>query len=336
MKDLYQKIENYFQFEKTDSVYITLFKSLLLLVCGGYFGLILRELNSEPSIINYKHISLLIFGLITFIYIEYRRLKKEKNFPVTILEHLNATEELRDLREKHSRKTKLYDYIDNSIQSLNSNTCPVVLTPDNFLCHQDLELGLRSVLVDFIERPNYVLNIDDTKFTVGTFIKEILDKNSNVGNLQTTQKIFIFRDDLGISHFLPENPYELNAESEGSFQFQTAILEGLSFNKYLCKEFTLGSEKYSLVCSPIPNVCESCPPDGIIFCVYKNCEKCSADIDSVLLIFGRILSNWIAKYNDCVRNEKRLSLSNNHTHKTVDIPKEVTELIERQKKESEN
>jgi hypothetical protein len=44
MKDLYDKIEKYFQFEKSDSVFVTLFKSLILLISGGYFGLILREI----------------------------------------------------------------------------------------------------------------------------------------------------------------------------------------------------------------------------------------------------------------------------------------------------
>ena len=334
MKDLYNKIENYFQFEKSDSVFVTLFKSLVLLVSGGYFGLILREFNSTPQIISYKHIGFFVVGLLTFIYIEYRRLKKEKNFPVTILEHLNATEELKELKVKHSRKNKLYDFIDNSIQSLNTNTCPVVLTPDNFLCHQDLELGLKSVLIDLVERPHYILDVDQTKFTIGTFVKDILDKNSQVGQIESIPQNFIFRDDLNLSNHLPETPYQLNSEQEGSFQFQTALLEGLNFNKFLCKSITLDNQPYTLICSPIPNVCEECPPDGIIFSIFKGSECCSTDIDSVLLIFGRILSNWIAKYNDCVRREKMLKLESSHTHKKVEVPQEVLDLLQKQNKDS--
>lgn len=332
MKDLYNKIEKYFQFEKSDSVYVTLFKTLVLLVSGGFFGLILREFNSDPQVISYKHIGFFILGLSTFIYIEYRRLKKEKNFPVTILEHLNATEELKELKVKYSRKNKLYDFIDNSIQSLNTNTCPVVLTPDNFLCHQDLELALKSVLIDLVERPHYILDVDQTKFTIGTFIKDILDKNSEVGQIASIPKTFIFRDDLNITHYLPETPYQLNSEQEGSFQFQTAILEGLNFNKFICKSIVLDNQSYTLICSPIPNVCEDCPPDGIVFSIFKGTECCPTDIESVLLIFGRILSNWIAKYNDCVRREKQLKLDTTHTHKKVEVPQEVLELLQNQDK----
>lgn len=210
-----------------------------------------------------------------------------------------------------------------SIQSLNSNTCPVTLTPENFLCNQDLELGLKNVLLDLVERPNYILNIDQTKFTVGTFIKDLLDKNSAVGTSSYIEKTFIFRDDLNLISKLPETPYLLDSEQEGSFQFQTGTLEVLNFNKYLCKTIVIESQTYTLICSPIPNVCESCPPDGVIFSLYKGIDCCSTDIDSILLIFGRILSNWVAKYNDCVRREKQIKLNEIHSHKKVEVPTEV-------------
>lgn len=336
MKDLYNKIETYFQFEKSDSVYVSLFKSVVLLVCGGYFGLILRELNSDPPIVNYSHFFYLIVGLSIFIYIEYRRLKKEKNFPVTILEHLTAAEELKELREKHSRKTKLYDFIDNSIQSLNSNTCPVFVTPDNNLCQQDLALGLKSVLIDLVDRPQYILNVEKTKFLVGSFIKDIYDKDSKIGQISWEDKMFIYRDDLNISHLLPQSPDQLSSEQEGSFQFQTALLEGIHFNKFLCKSIILDNEKYTLICSPIPNVCADCPPDGILFAMFKGEECCSTDIDSVLLIFGRILSNWIAKYNDCVRRDKQTPVEESHAHKKTEVPKEVLDLLEKNNSQSGN
>ena len=115
MKDLYQKIETYFQFEKSDSVFVSLFKSIVLMCSGAYLGLILREINSNPQVISFKHILFFLVGLGIFIFLEFRRLRKEKNFPVTILEHLNAREDLKDLQEKYSRIAKIYGYIDNSI-----------------------------------------------------------------------------------------------------------------------------------------------------------------------------------------------------------------------------
>ena len=312
MNELYGKIEKYFQFEKADTILITIVKSLILLGCGGYFGLILREINSTPPDINFIHILIFIVGILTFGYIEYRRLKKEKNFPVTILEHLKATEELRSLQEKYSRKTKIYEYIDHSIQSLNLNTCPTVASQDNYFCHQELHVGLKNVLEDLVERPNYFYNIDKTKFTIGTYLKEINHRKSQIGRISSEEKVFVFRDDLLLERFIPKTFSQINSSEEEIFQIQTAIIEAIEFNKYLCKKLKVKNETYSLICSPIPNVCESCPPDGIIFTIYKGEECCSSDSESVLLIFGRILSNWVSKYNDCVRREKEENTNGTH------------------------
>jgi hypothetical protein len=93
-------------------------------------------------------------------------------------------------------------------------------------------------------------------------------------------------------------------DKEVVFHIQNAVRESSKFNKYLCKQINIHNDIFTLICSPIPNVCEDCPADGIIFTVYKGVEICSQDSAEVLLIFGRILSNWVSKYNDCVRREK--------------------------------
>lgn len=304
MNELYSKLDNYFKFEKSDSIIVSIIKSIILLVSGGYFGLIIKELNSSPQIINYVHITIFLLGISTFIYIEFKRLRKEKNFPISILNHLNATEELRILNEKYQRKSKIYEYIDLSIQSLNSNTCPVLSSEtDNVLCHQDLNIGLKKVLNDLVERPNYFLDVDKTKFTVGTYLKYILDKQNNTSLNPRNEKTFIFRDDLLLTELIPLSFEQINSTELESFQLQTAMLEVLNFDKFLCKQININSENYTIVCSPIPNVCEDCPPEGIIFAIYKGSDNCQNDIDNVLLIFGRILSNWISKYNECVSRD---------------------------------
>ncbi|MEN2398970.1 hypothetical protein GKZ90_0004245 [Flavobacterium sp. MC2016-06] len=174
MNDLYVKLENYFKFEKSDSIFVTIVKTVIMLISGAFFGLFLKEINSAPSVTNYWHFAIFIVGLSVFIYLEYRRLTKEKNFPISILNHLTATEDLKILTEKYERKCKIYEYIDLSIQSLNSNTCPVVFAlPENLLCNQDLNVGLKEVLNDLVERPNFFLDIDRTKFTIGVFINNV-------------------------------------------------------------------------------------------------------------------------------------------------------------------
>lgn len=315
MNGLYNKLENYFQFEKADAILISIAKSILLIISGAYFGLFIKEINAEPAEYNYNHLIFAIIGISICMYIEYRRLKKEKNFPVSILEHLKASEELQNLRNLYSRKNKIYEYIDNSIQSLNSNTCPILGVPENDLCHQDLSSGLLGVLSDLVERPNYFLNIDETKFTVGVYLETVNDRNSNVGHLQYSEKFFILRDDLLLNDLFPESLFNMESEEEEYFQIQTAIMESKKFDKYLCKALKLTNRNLTIVCSPITNVCEDCPPEGVIFTIYTEEKECSPDMENVFQIFGRIVSNWISKYNDCVRSSKNIKVEEKHIHK---------------------
>lgn len=301
MKELYCKLDKYFEFEKSDSIFKSILKSLVLLVSGGFFGLSIKELTSSPQIINLWHIAIFIFGIIFFVYLESRRLIKEKKFPISILEHLNATEDLKILNEKYKRKSKIYEYIDLSIQSLNSNTCPVLgADPVSSLCNQDLNAGLRNVLNDLIVRPNYFLDIDQTKFSIGVIVKKILDRETLNSLEPFKEKTFIFRDDLQFEKYIPLEFSRIDSSDIVKFETHTAFMESYEFDKFVCKKIEVDSVVHTVICSPIPNVCESCPAEGVIFTFYKGNENCQRDIESVLLIFGRILSNWISKYNECI------------------------------------
>ena len=318
MKDLYNNIEKYFQFEKLDSTFVSLLRSVLLIVSGAYFGLFIKEINATEPEYQWEHLIFSVLGILICMVIEFRKLKKEKNFPVTILQHLQATSKLQSMQELYSRKNKIYEYIDNSIQSLNSNTCPTLGNPENDLCHQDLYSGLLGVLSDLVERPNYFLNVDETKFTVGVYLKTVNDKNSNVGNLQTAEKFFVFRDDLDLEHFFPASLFNMDSYEEGYFQIQTCIMESIKFDKYICKRLLVNEKNLTIVCSPITNVCEDCPPDGVIFTIYIDDQKCSPDMENVFQIFGRIVSNWISKYNDCIRVSKNMEGEEKHIHKEIE------------------
>jgi hypothetical protein len=42
-----------------------------------------------------------------------------------------------------------------------------------------------------------------------------------------------------------------DTEQEGSFQFQTAVLEVLNFNKFVSKTIIIDNQTFTLICSPI-------------------------------------------------------------------------------------
>ncbi|SFI21901.1 hypothetical protein [Halpernia frigidisoli] len=332
---LYEKLDKYFNFERINSIFTTILKSIILLACGGLFGYVLREYFGSGNI---KILALLIFILllITYIFLESIRLSKERNFPIGILQHLKAIEELQETKKKIDRHNKVFEFIDNSIRSLNSNTCPIAFgEPSNQLCHQNLSDGLKGVLNDLVERTNYFFDVDKSKFTIGVYLENIMVKNNS--DIVEASKNFIFKDDLNLEDSLPIDSTHFNSENDLQFKILTKFLESINFSRYLEENINAENRNLLIVCSPIPNVCESCPPIGVIYAIYEGCDKCSTDSENVMLINGRLLSNWISKYEDCLY--KTYSTKNEtqepHSHNQIIVPKEVQELIEKKRVKSD-
>jgi len=328
MKELYGKLQRYFDFNRQDVIFQSILRSILLLLSGAFLGAFIRDLSGTPGKFNLLYFSIVVIATATFIYLEVRRLRKEKNFPVTILDHLTASADLEEFKKKYNRKVKIDTYVDRSIQSLNANTCPVLyLAPENQLCHQDLQAGLNNVIKDFVDKPHYFLDLDKSKFTVGIYLNQVYDPASPPSTLETEEKLFIFRDDLSLVGLLPQELFDLATEHEEKFNLQTAIIECFNFSKYICRKIIVAGKSIRLICSPIPNVCENCPADGVIYCAYEGDDSCPTDIESILLIQGRILSNWISKFNDCVYREKISNQPKLHEHKKIDIPDDVKDKL---------
>ncbi len=298
VKSLLKRIQDYFNFDQSDSIFRSIAKSLILVICGSFLGFIIKEIQTND--INFKHIIIFTCLLITYIYIEYRRLNKEKNFPITILEHLTATIELSNLSKNSARKEKIYEYIASSILSLNENTCPISNENENTFCQQDLKNGLETVLSDIINQTHYVLDINVSKFTVGIFLSDLWVIDSE-GTFNKKDSAFIFRDDLSITNYIPEQLSQNDEKDETNFLIQKSMQESLHFSHFTNQKIDSKNFKGNILCSPIVNVCEDCPPYGIIFCFYNGNHEIPNDVDGILLIYGRILSNWISKYIDCAR-----------------------------------
>ena len=330
-QDLYEKLDNYFKFDKANSIFITILKSVILLISGGLFGVIIKEFSTSQKI-KTPEIYFFFIGLGTYIYFEVIRLKKEKNFPISILQHLSATEELQLTNKKNDRQNKVFEFIDNSIKSLNSNTCPIAYGESvNEFCHQDLDNGLKGVLNDLVERTNYFFDVDKAKFTVGVFLENVRIKEKN--SVTIDSRNFVFKDDLRLGDRLPSTLTQFDSENDFQFKVLTKFLETINFSRFLEEKISIENKELLLICSPIPNVCEDCPPIGVIYTVYEGCDKCSTDCENVMMINGRLISNWISKYEDCLYKTYRnvAEEPDMHKHGEIIVPKEVQDLLDKQK-----
>ncbi|EJG01073.1 hypothetical protein [Flavobacterium sp. F52] len=324
MNELYNKLELYFNFDKKDLVIQSLFKSIVLLFGGALLGALITDF--EISKATFMILLLFLFLLTIYIYLEYKFLINQKNFPISILEHLTAKEDLEVLTKHHNRQKKVFEFIDHSIMSLNTNTCPVSYDAiDDAICREDLKESLSNILNDFINRTNYFLEVDKLNFTNGVYLNDILTFTENIPS-ESVQN-FNFKDDLNFSKYFGDFEYDFNSkEKEFKFHLISAISESILFSKYICKQLRLNDKDYSIVISPIPNICDSCPPRGVIYAIYEGTENCNCDSNKILEIHCRLLTNWISKYEDCLYNDKLKELGNSvqksnseHQHKKTNI-----------------
>lgn len=295
MKKLYQDIQNYWNRKKADSIYVSIIRAIILFAGGILITHGLRE-------------SSIMFGLIgvilTLLYtrLEYQRMKIEEDFPIKILDHLTASEELATSKKELKRKIIIDKYISNSIVGLNNSTCPVLFSPNSEICKQDLAIGLKDILEDIVQRINYVLDIDESEFTIGVFIngyfKKILDYKEGT-KLEQHGSFFVLRDDLNLKNELPPDITDISKSYNNALNIHKTIIETINHSKYVTDCIDLNEIGHTIISSPIPSCSNT--PDGVIFVLHQNqTTPIPSDLKEVLKIYGGLVSNWISKYNSCV------------------------------------
>lgn len=309
MQVLYKKIQDYYEFEKNNSIFFSILKASFLVFCGALTSNLFNTFN-----ITYLILDVVFF--LFFLFLEIRHLARQKNFPITILEHLTAVDELKQVKKNIARKLDIEIYIDEAIRSLNTNTCPITDEAENDLCHQDLELGIETVLQNLIRKTKYFLDLNKTQYTVGVYLDNIYRKSGyDFDSISPSCKTFfrIVRDDLNIEYRMPDdNIMNLEHLKGDSLAIHSVLFSALTNERYLEKQIELEDGLFTILASPIPNVCIDCPADGLIYILLKGKEELPSDLDNTLLIFGRILTNWISKYNSCVsydfKNQKAIHI----------------------------
>lgn len=236
-------------------------------------------------------------------------LLKASHFPITAIDYLKAKNDLNDLVSELERKKTIDEYIDKAIQTLNLNTCPLTGENEYHFCDNPIEKGLKEVLDPIITKPNYILDCDKSKFTIALhlpYLFEIIARKDKPEKLDIIEKpkTFTFRDDFNILAFL-QNDILVDLDAKGfKFNVHTAGLNTFN-NKYLAESIVLNKkQKLKLITAPIPAVCE----DGILGVLFVFCEESVSrpkDLENILLIFGRILANWISKYEECALNKTK-------------------------------
>jgi len=294
MKQLYTQLQSYWDRKKKDSIYVSIARALILFAGGIIVTHGLRE-------DNYLIVLLGIVCSGIYIKLEYDRLQLEKDFPIKILDHLNASSELEATKKDLKRKNRIDKFIAKSIEGLNNSTCPILFSPNDDICRQDLQIGLNKILQDLVQKMNYLLDIDESDFTMGVFINGYFKKieaYQQDSKLEEFGSFVLLRDDFELEQFMPKDMTDITKSNGNILTLHKVFIQTINHSEYVTDCIDLGQIGHTIISAPIPSCTKN--SDGIIFIIHQNQEVPIQDLENILQIFGGITSNWISKYNSCV------------------------------------
>lgn len=260
-------------------IHTTFFKvaeSLIAVVAGGFIGASISKGTVSAFTVLFSALFLLTQLLKFYL---------DKTVGESILNELWCANELEAQKRLSSRNLSNFQRITRSVRALNEATCSIEL-----VCEHNFPVFSTPILKGFFDNSNELLCTKDAKIYLLVYcnwIGAIKD-----GKLTQDPLEFVFRDDFG----------NLNMDEDFLREKNSVLDRAFTSNKFTRYQTQYTEKIDTIVGCPIPTVCEDGNTLGciIIAANLKSADCCN--LEEVMSIYTRILSNAIAKYNNCVMN----------------------------------
>ncbi|XZE56152.1 hypothetical protein SH139x_002235 [Planctomycetaceae bacterium SH139] len=271
---------------------IALLETVLALVAGGLIGAALSGGAALPAVVSCL-VYLVFFSL---------KLYGQSLFPASLFGELEAQQKLERTQSDLNRQNQMFGYVNQSIISLNKQTCSVSIANEPRVCNESVADGLKDLLAPIIEHPQYVLNCQSNKFTVAVRVEHYVEEDGDIG---FSKRIYVFRDDLGLKS-------QLDVDADGNdaiddidatgirLKLRNALQASFNDNAFHSEAILAEEMSISLAVSPIPLVCAVEDASGVLMVATDADLKCPCDLPDVLRIYGRLTANWLSKHDECL------------------------------------
>ena len=293
--DLYSKLENWIKTIKNAFVGLKITELALVVLIGVASNKTVQLWDPWFIILIISAIFWIIIGLF--------QLQYERNYPASIVEELKAKQQVGAFQKSFGRQRALNEFINSSIRALNDQTCSTGLPDSAYLCDEDLQIRLTDIYKPIIQNPNTVLNAYDlSEFTIGLYLNQyysegLFDKNGPIAD----SGIIFLRDDNGLENNSLFKDLLINTNyTHASLELKSEIEKSLVNVEFRHKRLTIGSDKYTMICSDMPLFCSDEEASGVLFIILKGKYKPTEDLPYILRIFNRLGANYVYKYNECV------------------------------------
>jgi hypothetical protein len=121
------------------------------------------------------------------------------------------------------------------------------------LCDKGIKEGIYSLIEPVIDNIFFILDTINTKFTIGVY-SENYRSMAEAG--QWESGIILIDDKLNKGHLLTKELLLQADVRDEQFYLQTSIRQSFNNYEFIKRDYSVGQEKYSTICSPMPFACD--------------------------------------------------------------------------------
>ena len=270
----------------------------------------------------------IILSIIVLIITYYRRFNFLRKFPHSLVESVQRDVEQKDLElrisefeKEKERMIVITNSISDTIGGLNDHTCTLNAKIDPLeevtekLCDSDVKEGLIKILSPFLKEIYSIVQSHSVKITLGVFFEELAQDLRNKENWEYALPILtIIKDENNLETQIPSDIMRNKNASGDLLKLQQILETCVRNNRFVNTENDLFGESFKIAASPIPLACNEKYSSGSSLIIIRGAIFPN-DLDRIMMIFNKILSNWVYKYNQCVYSrsseiQQKISLEN--------------------------
>lgn len=296
-KETIQKLENYSSTINKAILGTAIIEAILVII----IGIVSNNLKANDNKINSIAIWLLIFFGGVYIFLLAIKTIYNKTYPGSLTNELKSERELTTLSKDFERQKTINGFLVTTIEKLNGQTCALNYGDDTHLCDQGIKNGIYNLIEPIIDNVFFVLDTINTKFTIGIYIESY---RSMTVDGQWETGIINIDDKLNKTNLLQKDLLSMANVKDEQFHIQTAIRQSFNNYEFVNSKYSVATENYTIICSPMPYACNEDDANGVLFIIGKQIDNIPIETETNLKIFNRVIANWIYRYNECVNNRQ--------------------------------
>lgn len=120
--------------------------------------------------------------------------------------------------------------------------------------------------------------------------------------LESNPAVYLERDDLKFDTYIPQDILTKPKLQGTSFHLQHFFQDSIRHVAFRVNNITVYDQIYTVITSPIPEICEEPLGQGVFFMISENIIP-PKDLANVTIIFNRLFANWLSRCLACM-NER--------------------------------